>query len=179
MLEQRITTPENIQNIPEILSGQEVLRLPEQLIEAYAKKISKELGTHPYTMLQYPPEELVANMQNGQAIVALTSVMKLAGFAQLWRIEPDRDKKSRLEFGSWMSFDHYHVGEPILRAGSALGKTIDPDAQIVALVESENQRAIDVITNTGGRQVGGIVSCSITTPQGIPAHMKVFDISHI
>ncbi len=179
MLEQRTIGPEGIQNIPQILSGHEISRLPERFIVAYGEYVSDALKTHPYTMLQYTPEELIASMQSGTSIVALAPDMRLAGFAHLWRIDPNSYEKPRLEFGSWLSFNRHAAGEQILRAGTALGRKIDPEAQIVAVVETGNLHAKEVIINTGGKEVGGTTSCNITTPEGTPAQMQIFDITHI
>lgn len=161
-----------------LYSGDAVRFIPEKMRHSYALGISNELTLHPYTMLQFTQERIVEAMEQGCSVLTIGEDGKLAGFAQLWQYGFNENGQQILEFGSWLSFQK-GLGEKILIEGIKLGKQIDQNAQIVAIVEQENVRAQEVLTKCGAIEIGGKFSPYIRTVEGEAAYMKIFDVTNL
>lgn len=156
-----------------IFAGAQINLLPETLSQSYSVKISDKLSKHPNTMLQYSPGELYKAMMEDRAVVAINETNnQLMGFAQLWKYSP-----GVWEFGSWISFVS-GIGKPILLAGSLVGYQIDPEAQIIAIVEKSNKPAKKSIENMGWKWIGQKYSNQLVNPGSLqPASMDIYDVS--
>ncbi len=161
-----------------LYGGNDTGFMPEVIRHACAVRVSEELASHPYTMLQFSPESIMDAMQQGRSALALGSDGNLAGFAQLWQYGITETGRQILEFGSWLSFQK-GLGEKILRRVVVLGGKIDPDAQIVAIVEEENEKAQTTLIRVGGKIIGTKLQPAIRTVAGEAAHMKIFDITEV
>lgn len=128
-------------------------------------------------MLQYSPTDILKAMMEGRAVVATDSNSnELLGFAQLWKYGVTPERKDIYEFGSWLSFAK-RTGRWVLTAGTLLGSQIDSSAQVIAIVEHSNARAQETITRVGGIFLNSAISDKLVTKEGLPAPIKIFDIS--
>lgn len=161
----------------EILVGTQVAKIPEGKLYQYASSVSSSLATHPHTMLQFFPETILEHMKKGQTILTVSSQMDLLAFAQLWKYGVGVAGNPIYEFGSWLSFAKGGYGKQVLLEAPSLGKSLDPNAQVVAIVEEENAKAQGIILGVGGKKINMCNSPVIKSPSGEPAQMKVFDIT--
>ena len=162
-----------------LYTGVDIIRfVPEEIRQICAFGVSDALANHPYTMLQFTPNQIFESIENGRAVVALEENLTFVGFAQLWQYGFTEGGRQITEFGSWLSFQKGQ-GETILREGIKLGKRIDPEAQIVAIVEENNIRAQDILLGCGGKEIGGKFSPYIRTVEGKAAYMKIYDITTV
>lgn len=164
------------QHPPLLYSGDAVRFIPEKIRQACALGVSDALALHPYTMLQFTQERIAEVMEQGCSVIAIGEDGQLAGFAQLWQYGFNENGQQILEFGSWLSFQNGQ-GQRILLEGLKLGKLIDPEAQIIAIVEEENTRAQEILKKCGATETGGKFSPYIRTVEGEAAFMKIFDIT--
>lgn len=159
-----------------LYSGETVQFISEKARRFYALRVSYELALRPYTMLQFTPERILDAMRQRCSVLTIGEDGKLAGFAQLWQYGFTESGRQILEFGSWLSFQSGQ-GNIVLKEAVQLGKRIDPNAQIVAIVEEENARAQEILKKCGAKEIGGKFSPYIRTIEGEAAYMKIFDIT--
>lgn len=161
-----------------LIPGNVARFLPEGVKQACAFKVSEALAGHPFTMLQFSPDEIVGSINRGCAVVALGEELEPVGFAQLWQYGFNEDGQQILEFGSWLSF-RKGCGERLLMEAICLGKKINPTAQLVAIVEEENLKAQGILRKVGAEEIGAKFSPVIRTVEGEAACMRIFDITNI
>lgn len=159
-----------------LYSGDAVRYLAEEIKLSCALCVNEALALHPHTMLQFTPGQIVDAMEHGCSVLAIGENGQLAGFAQLWQYGFNQNGQQILEFGSWLSFQK-GLGEKILKEAVILGKKVDPQAQLIAIVEEENSRAQEILQKNGALEIGGKFSPYIRTVQGEAAFMKIFDIT--
>lgn len=167
---------------PLVAVGEAVGLHPSLRLASYADQISEKLAANPNTMLQYSPIQILHSMMEGRAVVVTDlETNKLLAFAQIWKYGETGAGKNIYEFGSWLSFKEKNEkngeGQLALNAGMILGRLIDPEAQIIAIVESKNVKAQKIITGVGGIEIEGKFSPVLRTVEGEPAWMKRYDIS--
>lgn len=178
LLEQEQIYKQITEELPIMLPGVAVTYLPERVKLAGAFKVSNALAEHPFTMLQYSPEQILESMDQGRSVIALGKGLEVAGFAQIWKYGSNKDGQQILEFGSWLSFG-WGYGEKLLLESVALAGRINPKAQLVAIVEWGNIRAQTVFNKVGATEIGSNFSPAIRTVEGEVASMKIFDITTI
>ncbi len=162
-----------------LYAGADVVHfVPEKIRQICAFGVGDALALHPYTMLQFSPGQIADAMEHGCSVIAIGEGGKLAGFAQLWQYGFNENGQQILEFGSWLSFQSGQ-GKRILLEGVKLGKQIDPEAQIIAVVEKNNIGAQLVLQRCGAIEIGQKFSPVIKTAEGIPALMKIFDVTSL
>ena len=166
------------QQLTFLIRGKAVNFLPEEVSIACAYKVSQALTEHPNTMLQYNPQEIFESIRRGWTVMALGEDLQTVGFAQFWQYGFNEDGQQILEFGSWLSFRE-GVGEKVLKEAICLGKKINPNVQLIAIVEEENLKAQAILQNVGVVEIGSKFSPVIRTVEGEAACMKIFDITKI
>jgi len=156
-----------------VLAGSEVCLLPATLLRTYAEQISQKLATHPSTMIQYSPEFLINAMLSYKSVVAFNGETdQLVGFGQLWKYE-----EKVLEFGSWLALVK-GVGKDIIVAGSKLSQKIEPNNNVIAIVEHSNKIPQICIERLGGKYLRTKTSPRVYNRNSLqPAIMKIYDIS--
>lgn len=162
-----------------LLYGKEVLELDTSTLASFAERISLELKTHPHTMLQYNPFELLQSMREGRFIFCVDQQNRsqLLASGQLWIYDQDPSTGQDIyEFGSWLSFEKGGYGKEILLASQSLIKVINPRAQLIAIVEEQNIRAQNLIEILGGIKIGEKYSTELKKPGGLSAFMYIYDI---
>jgi len=123
-----------------ILSAEKQLKL--------AKSVCQLLSGHQETMLQYQPKEVLQVMKEEMVVVATDGQGELLAFARLWSYKQDN---SLMEFGSWVSAKCGNgIGSKVLHQAVELGKQINPEAQIVAVVAEKNKKVFGLIQYLGG-----------------------------
>lgn len=165
--------------IAHLYMGTAVMDLPTQKLQEIAAQVSNELTCHPYTMLQYPQRQLLENMKKGKTILVASENENLLAFGQIWLYEEKENGDPIYEFGSWLSFAKGGFGTKVLLSAPVLAKLINPNSQIVAIVEEENTKAQGIIQTLGGKRIGLQESSIIKDPLGNFASMEVFDITNL
>lgn len=154
--------------------------IPERVKLACAQTISEKLTKYPHTMLQFTPEQILESIDEGRSVLVLDENLELAGFARLWQYGFNDDGQQILEFGSWLNLTKEPgLGEKLLKEAVQLGRIIDPQAQIVAIVEYYNLRAIEVLCKAGAQEIGTKFQPTIRTVKGEAAFMRIFDITNV
>ena len=166
------------QQLTFLVPGDAASLVPEAVKLACATKTNQALAAHPNTMLHFTPEQIVASINEGRAVLALGEKLEPVGFAQLWQYGFNEDGQQILEFGSWLSFRR-GCGEKLLKEAVCLGKKRNPTAQIVAIVEKTNLEAQAILNKAGAIEIGEKFSPVIRTIEGEAAFMKIFDITKV
>lgn len=161
-----------------LIPGNAAFYVPEGVKLACTQKISASLTEHPNTMLQFTPDQILDSINKGSAVIALGEGLEIVGFAQLWQYGFNENGQQILEFGSWLSFRN-GCGEKLLKEAVYLGTKINPTAQIVAIVEEENLKALEILKKVGAEEIGYKFSPVIRTVEGEAAFMKIFDVTRI
>ncbi len=173
--------PEAIQGVPKrTLKGNELGLLPLADKLTFAGQVSAVLKAHTDTMLQYEPEELVTFMDAGLAVVALNEQNPhvLAAFGRLHQWEGLNDQGQVVyEFRTWVSAVKGN-GTNVLRGAIELGREIDPNSQIISIVEDSNQRANIVFQRFGGILIPRPSNVPVVLQDG-QAQVHCYDLSHI
>jgi len=171
-----------------MLSGDAVKQLPDIIKAGIAEFICQRLllEAHVYTMLPFTKDELMYNMENGMTIVAFTQKAHLAGFGQVWplnrfwRSGVNLQGQKIIESGTWFSFRGGEgIGEKIMKETVKLGRSIDPNAQIVAIIEEGNEKAQRLPEKNGAEKIGFKFSPIIPNQSGNAAFMHVYDITNV
>lgn len=172
------TMSEQMQQLTFLIPGAAATYLPERVKQSCALLVSAALSNHPCTMLQFTPDQILESIAKGRVVLALGENLKFVGFAQLWQYGFNEDGQQILEFGSWLSF-RSGCGEKLLKEAIYLGTKINPTAQIVAIVEEENLKALGILKEVGAEEIGSKFSPVIRTVEGEAACMKIFDITRV
>ncbi|MCL5091109.1 MAG: hypothetical protein M1514_03810 [Patescibacteria group bacterium] len=137
-----------------ILTGSDLVDLPEKKLLNYGRQIGRIIATHPETMLQYTPEDLVKIMKDGRAVVVVDPQDESLcyAFAQIypWISEDQRGRQvvGATEFRSWISNRPYQ-GIFALRGAIALSQQRFPGIPVYAVVEANNQKAQERLLSEG------------------------------
>lgn len=169
-----------------VFAGKNLLSFPRDQLLAFAKQVSGKLETKPNTMMQYSAEELLMSIQEGRAVCLLGENGGLLAFAQVWpyifeETEEFYDgenlqEKKVFEAGSWLSFGRGQ-GPKVFEAAVALGIELDPDAFIVAITESGNEKAAGILQSIGGKPIGQKRSLRVLDKDHNPALMKIYGMN--
>lgn len=164
----------------EVLVGNELAHLPWVRKLQLATQISDILKEHTDTMLGYEPEQLIEFMDKGLAVIALGDhdLDKLAAFGRLHPWEGKNERcQTVFEFRTWISTKKGN-GINVLKKAVGLGKLIDADPQIIAIVEAHNDRANQVFTKFGGTKIYRPGNVSIVLNDG-QAEVNCYDLTNI
>lgn len=148
------------ENIPKLLSGLDSTKLKKTDQVRLARQVRQLLILYPKTMLIDTPEEIIGFMNNGQAVMLVNtkSPNELIAYARIHPWPGVNQYGQRLfEFRSWIvkpAFLNQGYGAYALHQAVALAKGLDLNAQIVAVVEKNSQRAFEVLQAAGGKALG-------------------------
>lgn len=144
-------------NTPRLYSGLDSLKIQKINRIRLARQVHQLLALYPGTMLINTLEEIVDFMNNGQ-VVMLVNRKNLNGLIAYARLYPWPDVSQHgqrlFEFRSWIvkpTFLNQGYGAYILHQTVALAKGLDLNAQIVAVVEKNSQRALKILEAAGGK----------------------------
>lgn len=159
-----------------IVMGEDVKQLPQNKLLEYAYQVSKGLAAHPYTMVQFNPNQIVEAMNEGRTILCLDQRGNLLACGQIWHWGQSRTGQEIKEFGSWMSFKR-GFGVLILKSARSLHLGLYPDSKLIAIVELENKKAQKIIEELLRAKSEPTYSKFLKTKEGNPALMKMYDIT--
>ena len=157
--------------------GEDVKQLSDNKLLEYATQVSRKLEEHPFTMVQFSPEELVGVMKAGRTILCLDKEGNLLSFGQIWHYGQNPDGGEIKEFGSWVSLKQGGFGLLVLKGAIDLHFHLYPASKFVAIVEIENKRAQSIIEQLLGVQSEPTYSKFLKTKTGKPTLMKMYDIT--
>lgn len=160
-----------------IIMGEGVKQLPQERILEYAYQVSKGLAVHPYTMVQFSPNQIIKAMNAGRTILCSDKSGNLLAFGQIWHYGQSPGGQEIKEFGSWISFKQRGFGVLILKSARALHSNLYPNSQLIAIVELENKKAQKIIERLLRVNSEPTYSRFLKTKNGKPALMKMYDIT--
>ncbi len=160
-----------------IIMGEAVKQLPQDRLLGYANQISQGLSVHPYTMVQFSPNQIVEAMNDGRTILCLDNKGNLLAFGQIWHYGQNSTGQEIKEFGSWLSFKPGGFGVLILKSARDLHLDLYPGSQLIAIVELENKKAQKVIEGMLRVKSKPTYSKFLKTKNNKPALMKMYDIT--
>lgn len=146
-----------VKNTPRLYSGLDSSKIQKINKIRLARQVHQLLDLYPNTMLVNALEEIVDFMINGQVVMLIDTKKpsKLIAYARLHPWSGINQRGQRLfEFRSWIvnpDFLNQGYGAYILHQTVALGRGLDLNAQIVAVVEKSNQRALEILQVAGGK----------------------------
>lgn len=152
----------------EIVTGEIVNLLPDELISAHAEQVSIQLDKYPDLTKPRTAVELERDMREARAILCLEPHSQdLLAFGKIEYYGVNEARQVLYEFGSWVCFAGNGYGLQVLEAAKDLAAEQFPFARLIAIVRSSNLKAQNIITQSGGIKVGYI-----------PPEMKhVYDIT--
>ena len=160
-----------------IIMGEGVKQLPQVKLLEYGFQVSKGLAAHPYTMVQFNPNQIVEAMNQGRTILYLDKKGDLLAFGQIWHYGQSSTGQEIKEFGSWMSFKKGGFGVSVLKAVRDLHFHLYPLSQLVAIVELDNKKAQKIIEDLLRVKSKSTLSKFLKTKDGKPALMRIYDIT--
>lgn len=144
-------------NTPKLYSGLDTLKISKVNQFRIARQVYHLLNLYPNTLLANAPEEIVDFMNNGQVVMLIgnNGQNELIAYSRLHRWSGVNQSGQRLfEFRSWIvnpNFLKQGYGAYVLHQTVALGKGLDLNAQIIAVVEKRSRRALEVFQVAGGK----------------------------
>lgn len=146
-------------HLPQLLSSTDWLSISNSLKADLARQASRLLSLYPETMLPSHQQEILDFIKNGR-VVMLTDPLNndmLIAYARLYEWPGLNQNHQRLfEFRSWIVNPDYlsrGYGAYILHQAVALGRGIDINAQIIAVVEKRSHRALSILDVAGGLKI--------------------------
>ncbi len=140
-----------------VYSGSEAAKLSQKTIFYFAKQAHRLLFLYPKTMLINTPGEIANFIKDGRAVLLVNKNKseELIAYARLHLWPGFNQRNQRLfEFRSWVvkpNYLHQGFGAYILCQTIALGRGLDLNSQIVAVVEKSSQRALKILQVAGGK----------------------------
>lgn len=160
-----------------IVTGKKVSLISKATLLKFAVKISRKLALYPFTMLKFSPKMLLNSIEEGRTVMYLRGGDKLLAFGQIWYYGKNKKGQKVYEFGSWLSFGRGGYGRKILEAVKDLANDFSPKPQLIAIVESNNNRVQKILRDFGGVRIGYKYSKYLKTQSGISAYMAIYDIT--
>lgn len=179
-IEQKTFSEETFSKRPSVVKGLAIAAMPTEKKSVYASVISTYLQRHPNRMRQITIKHLTESMDEGRFVFILGDEQELLACAQVW---PLPKNPSVIECGTWLSFPHEQykkgTGALALQESVKLALTFPQTEMVIALVAKENKKAQEVLEKLGGKCFGERPSDYVTTTNGEPVIMTVFNVQAI
>jgi hypothetical protein len=167
-----------------LLRGADFAGLEESTKYSIASRVSEFLRFRTDTMLQFTPEQLIADYINNKQAVAIVhnGNSELLGFAKNYHWPGKNAEGQNLyEFGSWVVPDTNKgngCGYKLALLACATAQEQDPGSQLVAVCATSNMKPINILTNLGALEIEKPINLKLLLGGGATP-VKILDMTRL